>query len=343
MTTATLDQTSQRNAITMPNFGLSLIVSVALVHFIAALNIGQRPITSYITASWLIELFAFLVIPFAVWFLLKLVGAIRDKAPSPFGYIAQALMRDRKRFMTAAVLFGCYALVNRSYRAIKVGIPRIEDFWADPMFASWDQAIFGTDPWTITHAWIGQAGTEFIDFIYASWFLVILAVYALAAFSKDPVFQLRATLTYLLVWILLGNLLAVVWSSAGPVYYEHFFGDPQFAPLMERLNTYDLKALRIQDFLLSSTGDEMIGTGISAMPSIHCAMTALIVLFAWERRGFGAVFAVALAYHCIILVGSVHLAWHYAVDGLVSSALVPVIWFGVRALIRDEQATEANV
>ncbi|KWV90688.1 phosphatase PAP2 family protein [Erythrobacter sp. YT30] len=280
------------------------------------------------------------MIPFTLWFLFKVFEAIQRKAPSPFGYIAEAFMRDRRRFMTAAVLFGCYALVNRSYRAIKVGIPRIEDFWADPMFAEWDRAIFGTDPWTITHTLIGQTGTEFIDVAYSSWFLVILLVYVLAAFSADRVFQLRATFTYLLVWILLGNLLAVVWSSAGPVYYEHFFGDPQFAPLMERLNTYDLKALRIQDFLLSSTGDEMIGTGISAMPSIHCAMTMLIVILAWERRGFGIVFLAALAYHAVTLVGSVHLAWHYAVDGLVSSALVPIIWFSVKALIRDDQVGE---
>lgn len=343
MTTATLAKIDQRNVASMPNFGLSLIVCAALLHFIAALNIGQRPITSYLTTSWIIEIFAFLVVPFTLWFLFKLVEAIRKRAASPFSHIATAFMNDRKRIMTAAVLFGCYALVNRSYRAIKVGIPRIEDFWADPMFASWDRAIFGTDPWTITHALIGQTGTEFIDFAYSSWFLVILLVYVLAAFSTDRVFQLRATFTYLLIWMLLGNLLAVVWSSAGPVYYEHFFGDPQFAPLMERLNTYDLKALRIQDFLLSSTGDEMIGTGISAMPSIHCAMTALIALLAWERRGFGLVFIVALAYHLITLIGSVHLAWHYAVDGLVSSALVPIIWFGVKALIRDDPTVEASV
>lgn len=308
---------------------------VALIHFIVALQVGQRPATSYFTKSWMVELIAFLVVPFVLWLGYKLFQGIRMKVSSPIGHIASALMQDRKRFMTAAVLFGCYALVNRSYRAIKVGIPRIEEFWADPMFIGWDRAIFGTDPWSITHAFIGPGGSALIDFLYATWFVVILLVYVAAAFAKDRLFQLRACFTYLLIWILLGNLLALIWSSAGPVYYEHFFGDATFAPLMERLNAQDLRALQIQDYLLANTGDEMIGTGISAMPSIHCAMTALIALLAWERRGLGITFAVALIYHLAILIGSVHLAWHYAVDGLVSSALVPLIWFAVKALIRD--------
>ncbi|WP_379551305.1 phosphatase PAP2 family protein [Qipengyuania sp. DGS5-3] len=342
MTTTALNQSSRRIAAAMPNFGLSLIVCAALTHFLIALQIGQRPVSSYFTITWVIELSAFLVVPFMLWFVLKLVEAVRRNVPSPIGHITSALIRDRKRFMTAAVLFACYGLVNRSYRAIKVGVPRIEDFWADPMFVQWDRAIFGTDPWTITHAFIGPAGTYALDMLYAVWIVVILLVYAVVGFAKDRVFQLRACFTYLLIWILLGNLLAVIWSSAGPVYYEHFFGDPLFAPLMERLNGQELRALQIQDLLLSNSGDEMIGSGISAMPSIHCAMTALIAILVWERRGFGMVFAVALAYHLAIFVGSVHLAWHYAVDGLVSSALVPLIWFAVKTLVRDVPADKTD-
>lgn len=319
----------------MPSFGLSLVVCVTLIHFIIALQVGQRPITSYFTKSWTVELIAFLAVPFVLWLGYKLFQGIKLKVSSPIGHIASALRQDQKRFMTAAVLFACYALVNRSYRAIKVGIPRIEEFWADPIFIDWDRALFGTDPWTITHAFIGPAGSAIIDFLYAIWFVVIMLVYVSAAFSKDRLFQLRACFTYLLIWILLGNLLALISSSAGPVYYEHFFGDATFAPLMELLKGQDLRALQIQDYLLSNTGDEMIGTGISAMPSIHCAMTALIALLAWEKRGMGIMFTVALMYHFAILVGSVHLAWHYAVDGLVSSVLVPLIWFAVKALIHN--------
>ncbi len=35
-----------------------------------------------------------------------------------------------------------------------------------------------------------------------------------------------------------------------------------------------------------------------------------------------------------ILVGSVHLGWHYAVDGYIGAAIAAAIWFGVGAVQR---------
>jgi hypothetical protein len=125
-------------------------------------------------------------------------------------------------------------------------------------------------------------------------------------------------------------------ASAGPCYYEVFFGDPAFRPLMDRLVAIgNLHALPIQDYLLASRGVESIGSGISAMPSVHVAMTTLLVLMVRKRFGWRWPTWLAAAYHLAILVGSVHLAWHYAVDGLVSMALVPILWFAFgRALGR---------
>ena len=34
----------------------------------------------------------------------------------------------------------------------------------------------------------------------------------------------------------------------------------------------------------------------------------------------------------VILMGSVHLAWHYAIDGYVSAAFVLSVWFGLKRL-----------
>jgi PAP2 superfamily len=64
--------------------------------------------------------------------------------------------------------------------------------------------------------------------------------------------------------------------------------------------------------------------GISAMPSVHVAVAVLFAL-AGGRAGRwpGRLFT---AYAGIVLLGSVHLGWHYAVDGYVSAAIVAGLW-----------------
>lgn len=65
--------------------------------------------------------------------------------------------------------------------------------------------------------------------------------------------------------------------------------------------------------------------GISAFPSMHNASTLLFALAAWPRsRGLGVAFAI---YTAIILVESVHLGWHYAVDGYGGLALAACCWW----------------
>ena len=87
-----------------------------------------------------------------------------------------------------------------------------------------------------------------------------------------------------------------------------------------------LSALRLQGYLLAihearATG---IGGGISAMPSMHVVLAALWAFAGWHlSRVLGAVLTV---YTALIWVGSVHLGWNYAVDGIVSLAVLAGIW-----------------
>lgn len=308
--------------------GAWIAFGLGLVHFGMASVLGERSLASYFTWAWVGEIAAFLFLPVIVWLTITVVTAIKCRVPSPIRFLVIQISAERGRFANAALLLLAYALVNRSYRAIKVAIPRIQEFYADPIFIVWDRAIFGTDPWRITHAMIGETGTRIIDGAYFAWVTVVLIAYGFAAFVRDPRFQLQSTITYLLIWILLGNAVALGLSSAGPCYVDDFFGSNYFAQLMARLESQDTIAVQVQDFLLQASGDESIGTGISAMPSVHCGLTMLIVLMVYRRGGWK--WAVpAVIYHAMILVGSVHLGWHYAVDGIVSTAVVPLIWFAV--------------
>ena len=308
------------------------IILLVLGHFSTAVLIGQRSLADYLTLGWLSETLSILLIPPLIIVIYLLSRAMLARPESLFAHVGQIVKEQHIRFIDGMMLLGCFVLVNRAYRAIKVSIPSIEPFWADPVFARWDAILFGTDPWRISHAMLGATGTAFLDRMYLAWMLVMLTAFACAAFSGDRLFRLRACATYFIIWIGLGNLGALLLSSAGPAYYQEFFGSNHYVPLIAILTEQDVVALKLQSYLLSVVGDETIGSGISAMPSVHCAMTMLIVLMVWDRFGLGWQFALAATYHLLIFIGSFHLAWHYALDGIVSMVLVALVWFGLGML-----------
>ena len=313
---------------------IPILAAIAAAHFALAVLIGERPLASYFTAAWFNEVLSVMMLPAIAWFVIRFIRMMRYGTKRPSRYMRRVIYVDRHWFLRAGVLLGCYILVNRAYRALKVAIPRLNDFYADPYFIKIDRAIFGTDPWRITHAIFGPEATGIIDFLYVLWVPVIVLMFVWAIFSRDRHFQFRAASTYLVIWILIGNVLATLLASVGPCFYDAQFDSTYFAPLMEQLHQIEgLRALKIQEFLLSATGDESIGAGISAMPSVHVAMTTLLVLMAWDRFGPRWQTGLALAYHVTIFVGSVHLAWHYAVDGMLSMALVALLWFGIAACL----------
>ena len=72
---------------------------------------------------------------------------------------------------------------------------------------------------------------------------------------------------------------------------------------------------------------------VSAMPSLHVANVVLLALIAWQRsRIIGVLIA---GYAAIIQLGSVILAWHYAVDGYVGAALAVASWASAKAILRQ--------
>jgi PAP2 superfamily len=71
--------------------------------------------------------------------------------------------------------------------------------------------------------------------------------------------------------------------------------------------------------------DSALTEGISAMPSMHVGTATLFALAAWPiNRTFGKILAI---HAMLIQIGSVALAWHYAIDGYVAAALTFALWW----------------
>jgi hypothetical protein len=235
-----------------------------------------------------------------------------------------------------------------SFTWLKVLIPIVNPFDWDSRFAEWDRALHGgLHPWQLLQPLLGvPIITSTVTFLYHLWIFVLCGVVLWQTLSTgNQRRRMQYLVTLVLLWIVVGNLAATVFASAGPVYFGRVTGlDDPFAPLMEYLRYADrmtgVMALEVQELLWQSylhQGAE-IGRGISAMPSMHLASSFSFVLigFATSRR-LGILFG---AFCFVILVGSVHLGWHYAIDGYVAIAFTWIIWIMVGWLL-DRSAVAA--
>ena len=163
----------------------------------------------------------------------------------------------------------------------------------------------------------------------------------LILFDGNPARVRRFTWLYLFAWVAVGNVLALVFLSAGPVYYDQLLGGDTFAGLTEALaasgvtdSSVGRTHAKLWDVYTSGAQDS--GSGISAFPSVHIAMVTVFALYLWERHRLLAFPGAALV--ALFLFLSVYLGWHYAVDGYASIALVIALW----ALLRRPQCGDVT-
>lgn len=257
--------------------------------------------------------------------------------------LRSVIRADGPAILIPGALIVLIAFPSAAFSFAKANIPGMVPFYLDPPLVTADRWLFlGTDPWRVSHALLGPWGTIVIDRLYVLWFTLFPFLAVWIGGSRDRTFQFRAFMGVLVVLLLVGNAMALAMSSAGPVFYEHFYDDPYYAPLLARLAEADaiqpISALSIADWLLETYETGGFGSGISAMPSVHVGFAVLTWLMVRDRVANPWPRALAGLYAFVIWVGSFHLAWHYAWDGIVSLAVVWACW---RLLQRVEVAPSA--
>ena len=218
------------------------------------------------------------------------------------------------------------------FTSLKASITHIVPFYADPFLANADRLLMGNhDAWRILQPLVGLPAITFIlNFFYNFWiFSAIIPLILVTFLTGDLSLRRRYLVAYILVWAILGNVTAIVFSSVGPCFYEAFYGLPRYADLMAYLHLanreFPIWALTAQEYLLVAKDGSSIGAGISAFPSLHVAVAMLNVMLC---RNFSRLWQIAsIVFLAFILIGSVHLGWHYAIDGYFSIIAVPIIWW----------------
>jgi hypothetical protein len=224
------------------------------------------------------------------------------------------------------------ALSGHFYLNFKVNIPEFAPYSWDHFFADVDRAMFlGTDPWIISHwAFPGLAGTMIMNNVYLLWYLLLKGgTFAAGALPMRSELRLTFLLAHALNAALSGTVIAILLPAAGPVYMERLTGDPTFAPLMETLYLHATQikvlSLNAQELLWDGlTKPEIDPLGISAFPSLHVQFAATFACagFILNRYLGWALWIFTVA----VLIASVHLGWHYAIDGIVGIALAVIFW-----------------
>lgn len=250
-----------------------------------------------------------------------------------------AVLRDPCRRTDTLVALGLVVVFLAAFAQMKGLITAIRPFAWDQGLAAADRMLsFGQAPWQVLHGLLGHPLllTLFTG-AYNFWLSLTMFMLFYACFARrDPAARMQFLLAFVLTWMLGGNLLATVFSSAGPVYFGRLGLGADYAPLLDLLASHAATApvsvLPVQDWLWALYVQPDGLKGISAFPSIHVATSVLMALYGF-RLAPAAGRALA-GFAVVIALGSVLLAWHYAVDGYAGAAIALACWWGAGRLVR---------
>ena len=232
--------------------------------------------------------------------------------------------------MNTALALSCIVVIDL-YKSIfclaKSLIQKIHPYSFDAFFIALEKKIhFGKLPHQFFYDYLAPNHLniliEIMAYFYVAWIFYILVFQIYAC-----IYQLchRRKLVYLYANFILftigGFVIATIFSSVGPLFLPDIFRHlshhyPNFAHILSERETYTgYKTYLAYLFLIQEHQSPQIAAlnGITAFPSMHVASSFLIVFLFWHKSL--SIKTLTLIFALSILLGSVLLGFHYAVDG----------------------------
>lgn len=317
------------------------LVLFCSLYFIASIAFTTASLKSS-ADDWL-SIFFLLAIFFAMMLIPKSIGVFlemifRSKPQRPLKH----WLTELKNFATGSIcayysppLLLSFFLFAPAFANFKGNIANHGFYYDTALYYLDLQLHFGHLPAKFLHELPYQAIlAKITDKNYHLWFFVMTYSFFLACFGhKQQEFGLRFFIASLLVWVIGGNLIATIFSSAGPCYYGlvSYIGTDPYATIMDNLKNisktqFELGALKAQNILWENhqSNNPKPALGISAFPSMHVTSSFLLVFatFSYKQTIKWAILAFAL----LILLGSIYLGWHYAIDSYTGIFLSYAAW-----------------